>query len=108
MQKAIELIIENCNQNHYGITATSISGPGVLGRAIAYYGLNEKHLIGHFMPLTPNHENKNRSYVLPDGTILALHKDAWLTTAKGGQINEFGIEDGENYLQLFLNRDIYN
>ena len=108
LEKAIEIVIDNCKKNYYGITSTSPTGPGVLGRALAHYGLNEKHVIGHFMPLTPNHANQNRSYVLPDGTILALHKDAWMTNAKPGQINEFGIVDSENYLEMYNNKDIYN
>ena len=108
MEKAIEIVIENCRTNYYGRTSTSPTGPGVLGRALAHYGFNENHVVGHFMPLTPNHENQNRSYVLPNGTILALHKDAWMTNAKPGQINEFGIEDSENYLDMYLNKEIYN
>ena len=108
MQKAIEIIIDNCKNNYYGITATSPTGPGVLGRAFAFYGLRNNHIIGHFMQLTPNHSNKNRSYILPDGTILALHKDAWVLNAKGGQLNEFGFDDAENYYTMFVNKDIYN
>ena len=108
MEKAIDIIIRNCKEEYYGITATSPTGPGVLGRSIAYFGLEREHVIGHFMPLTPNHINKNRSYILPDGTILALHKDAWLSSAKAGQISEFGIKDSDNYLELYNKQDIYN
>jgi len=108
MEKAIDIVINNCKKDYYGITSTSPTGPGVLGRALAQYGVNENHIIGHFMPLTPNHTNQNRSYVLPDGTILALHKDAWVAGAKSGQINEFGVDDSDNYLEMYINKDIYN
>ena len=108
MNKAIELIVSNCKTEYYGTTPTSPTGPGILGRAIAYYGLQNNHIIGHFMPLTPNHQNKNRSYILPDGAILALHKDAWLKDAKPAQILEFGIEDGDNYLDMYTEKNIYN
>ncbi len=108
MQKAIEIIIKHCKEEYYGTTATSPTGPGVLGRSLAYYGLERNNIIGHFMPLTPNHKNKNRSYILPDGSILALHKDAWLLSAKAGQISEFGINDSDNYLKLYNEHNIYN
>ena len=36
-----------------------------------------------------------------------MHKDAWVKNAKGGQINEFGFDDGENYFEMFVNKDIY-
>ena len=108
MEKAIQIILENCRNNYYGVSPTSITGPGVLGRAFAYYAFKRNHIIGHFIPLTPNHKNQNRSYVLPDGAIVALHKDAWVLNAKGGQINEFGFNEGNNYFEMFVNKDVYN
>ena len=108
LKKAIELVIDNCNKEYYGMTPTSPTGPGVLGRALAFYGLDRNQVIGHFLPLTPNHLNKNRSYILPDGSILALHKDAWLHNAKPAQISEFGITDSDNYLEMYNKKDIYN
>ena len=108
LKKAIELVVENCKKEYYGMTATCPTGPGVIGRALAFYGLNKDQIIGHFLPLTPNHRNKNRSYLLPDGSILALHKDAWLLNAKPAQISEFGINDSDNYLEMYNKKDIYN
>tara|TARA_Y100001968_G_C19273333_1_gene675386 strand:- start:154 stop:906 length:753 start_codon:yes stop_codon:yes gene_type:complete len=108
LKKAIELIVSNCKIDYYGVSPTSPTGPGLLGRALAYYGLNRNQVIGHFMPLTPNHQNQNRSYILPDGSILALHKDAWLNNAKPAQILEFGITDSDNYLEMYNQKDIYN
>lgn len=40
-------------------------------------------LFGHFMPLTPFHPNKNKSFVAPDGSIMACHKSAWLSHHPG-------------------------
>ena len=108
MNKAIKLTVENCKKEYYGMSATSPTGPGVLGRAIAHDGLESNQILGHFMPLTPNHRNQNRSYILPDGSILALHKDAWFPKAKPADISEFGISNSDNYLVMYNRKDIYN
>ncbi len=48
--------------------------PTVLGAAIASQPRSQRHVSGHLMPLTPNHRQRNLSFVLPDGSILALFK----------------------------------
>ena len=108
MEKAIETILLNCRTKYYGITPICPTGPGVLGRALAHVGCQTNHLIGTFMPLTPNHDNLNRSYVLPDGTILAKHKDSWFSKAKTADISIFGLKGTNNYLDMYFNKDIYN
>ena len=60
------------------------------------------------MPLTPNHANQNRSYVLPDGTILAFHKDAWMPKINGGDISEFGFKTTNNYYNMWNEKDVYD
>ncbi len=108
MAKAIDLVIENCRKESYGVSAVCPTGPGILGRALAYYGQKNNHVLGYFMPLTPNHKNINTSYILPDGTILAQHKDAWFINAKGGDISAFGVKDTNNYLQMYIDKNIYD
>ena len=108
MNRAIKLIVEHCKKEYYGLTSTSPTGPGVLGRAIAYNGLESNQIVGHFMPLTPNHRNQNRSYILPDGSIVALHKDAWFPKAQPADLSAFGISDSDNYLEMCKKKDIYN
>lgn len=108
MSKAIDLVLENCLKEYYGVSAICPSGPGVLGRAFAIYGQKENHVLGYFMPLTPSHKKLNRSYVLPDGTILAQHKTAWFPNAKGGDFSAFGIKGTNNYLKMYNDKNIYN
>ena len=107
-EKAIEIILENCKSEYYGMSPICPTGPGVLGRAFAHVGYKQSHLIGNFMPLTPFHQQMNRSYILPNGNILALHKDAWMPKSKGGDISSFGIQGSNNYLSMYLDNDIYN
>ena len=108
MVKAIDLVLENCSNESYGLTAVCPTGPGVLGRAFAFFGQKENHVMGYFMPLTPDHQKLNNSYALPDGTIFAQHKDAWFPIAKGGNFSAFGAKGTNNYLNMYHEKNIYN
>ncbi len=105
--KAIELVIENCKTKNYGTSPLCISGPGVLGRALAHVGQKEKHILGHFIALTPNHIQKNRSYVLPNGEILAIHKDTWFPKCESGDIASLGALGTNDYYKMCESRSIY-
>ena len=87
MAKAIDIIIENCKNEYYGLTSSCPTGPSVLGRAQSQLGTNNNQIIGFFMPLTYQFKQKNRSYILPTGDIFAVHKDTWLRNATGGDIS---------------------
>ena len=108
MGKAIEISIENCKNEFYGLTPSCITGPSVLGRAQAFFGTNENQIIGFFLPLTNEFKQKNRSYILPTGDIFALHKDAWLDNAKGGDLSAFGAKGTNNHLIMYKQREVYD
>ena len=108
LEKAINLIIENCKNDIYGFTPTCPTGPGVLGRAYAKLSMKSNHCLGIFQPLTPFHEKLNQSYLLPDGTIFALHKTAWSSGSKPADISQFGLKSTNNYLNMYNNKDIYD
>ena len=108
MSKAIDFVLENCAKEFYGVSPVCPTGPGVLGRALSFFGQKKNHVLGYFTPLTPNHKKLNTSYILPDGTILAQHKDAWFPNAKAGSISDFGIKGSNNYLKMYFDKDIYN
>ena len=108
LENAINLVIENCRNENYGIAPISTTGPGVLGRSLAIEGMKRTHVIGLFMPLTPNHQLKNRSYMLPNGRIVALHKDAWFPEVKAADISAFGLKTTNNYLKMWNEKDIYD
>lgn len=105
--EAIRLVVRHCTDEYYGLTPVCPTGPGVLGRAIASFGNQPSHLIGQFLPLTPLHSQKNRSYVFPNGDIVALHKDAWFPDAVAGDISRLGVNDGNNYIDLYKSHSIY-
>ncbi len=108
LEKAIELVIENCKSENFGVTPVCPTGPGVLGRAFANVGAKNSHVLGMFMPLTPFHENKNRSYIFPSGNIVALHKDAWMPKALPADISVFGFKSTNNYCKMWHDKDIYD
>ena len=105
--KAIDLVIENCKTKNYGVSPLCITATGVLGRALAHVGQKDTHILGHFIPLTPNHRQKNRSYVLPSGDIIAIHKDAWFPNCEGGDLSSLGAIGTNNYYKMAESRTIY-
>ena len=107
LEKAIEIVIENCKYENYGVSPICPTGPGVLGRSFAKFGQKASQIIGTFTTLTPNHEYKNRSYILPDGQILALHKNAWLKDAQPGDISLFSQKGTNNYIEMYRQKNIY-
>ena len=108
LEKAIELVIENSRNEYYGVSPVCTTGPGVLGRALAINGLKDTNILGLFTSLTPNHKIKNRSYLMPDGNIVALHKDNWITDAEAGDISAFGLKKTNNYVKMWRERDVYD
>tara|TARA_B100000242_G_scaffold291641_1_gene265328 strand:- start:1045 stop:1257 length:213 start_codon:yes stop_codon:yes gene_type:complete len=50
----------------------------------------------------PHHQNKNKHWVLPDGTLLAANKPAG-----GGDLKSLGVK-GNNYNDLYKEKKIYD
>ena len=109
LSQTIESILRNCRNQEYGLSALSVTGPTLLGRAIAQHAPSLNMMPGHFMPLTPFHQKQNRSFVTQDGTIAALHKSAWHDgTPGGGQLECFGLRGTNNYEWLWHQRLVFN
>jgi mannosyltransferase OCH1-like enzyme len=102
LQIAIEKIIDNCKSNYYGITPLCPTGPTLLGEALASNGGQANFVYGDYLELTPTHEQKNRAFVLPDGTIMA-----WSKPAGGGDLTGLGAKSVNNYNELWAQRRIY-
>ena len=102
---AIELVVKNSQDHVYGCDSMSPTGPGVLGRAIAIHGKSERHYDGHFLPLTPQHNQRNRAYVARDGTIIAWHRSRLNPNATS--MADLGATGTNDYRQLWNQRRIY-
>jgi mannosyltransferase OCH1-like enzyme len=102
LQTAIEMIVANCTEHYYGITPLCPTGPTLLGKALAFNGSQANFIYGDFLELTPSHEQKNKAFVLPDGTIMAWHKPSG-----GGDLTGLGAKGVNNYNEMWHNREVY-
>jgi hypothetical protein len=100
--KAIELIVENTRNEYYGLTPLCPTGPTLWGRAIAITGIDNSCIFGDFLELTPSYSKKNKAMVLPDGTILAFHKQSG-----GGDLKALGAKGTNNYNDFWHNKQAY-
>jgi hypothetical protein len=99
---AIEMIVNNCHEKYYGITPLCPTGPTLLGMALAANGGQPNFVYGDYLELTPTHEQKNRAFVLPDGTIMA-----WSKPSGGGDLTGVGAKGVNNYNELWAQRQVY-
>jgi len=102
LQTAIEMIVANCIEQYYGITPLCPTGPTLLGKALAANGSQADFVYGDYLELTPTHGQKNRAFVLPDGTIMA-----WSKPAGGGDLTGLGAKGVNNYNELWQARKVY-
>ena len=102
LQIAIETIVINCKEEYYGITPLCPTGPTLLGRALAAHGGNANFVYGDYLELTPTYEQKNRAFVLPDGSIMA-----WSKPSGGGDLTGVGAKGVNNYNELWAKREVY-
>ena len=102
LQFAIEMIVNNCKNKYYGITPLCPTGPSLLGAALAANGGEINFVYGDYLELTPTHEQKNRAFVLPDGTIMA-----WSKPSGGGDLTGIGAKGVNNYNELWAAKQVY-
>jgi mannosyltransferase OCH1-like enzyme len=103
LELAIDMIEDNCFDKYYGITPLCPTGPTLLGMALAMNGGQAGFLYGDYLELTPTHQQKNRAFVLPDGTIMG-----WGKPSDGGDLLKLGAKGTNNYNELWSKRQVYN
>jgi hypothetical protein len=101
IKTAIDLVLENVKNKHYGITPLCPTGPVVFGRALAIHGANGGNVIGDYLPRQIGGKIVN-SYVMPSGRIVALGK-----AAEGGSFSDFVSRGSNNYNVLWRKRKVY-
>ena len=98
-RRAIDIVVDNCKKEYYGISPLCPTGPTVLGRAFAEQPANENMLFGDYMFLTPTRLIPNPAFVLPDGRIHAYGK-----SQSGGDLEAAGTN---NYNLLYQEKKVY-
>lgn len=102
MTTAIEMIVKNCHEQYYGITPLCPTGPTLFGQALAANRGQADVVYGDYLELTPNHEHKNRAFVLPNGMIMG-----WGKPSAGGDLKGLGASGTNNYNELWQKREVY-
>ena len=101
----IKTILKNIQNQYYGKNCLYPTGPICLGKNVANCKDNQTIITGEFTELTPGFINKNRAYILNDGSIFALHKPG---ENKGGNIAYLGVNGSNDYGALYNDRKIYD
>jgi mannosyltransferase OCH1-like enzyme len=107
IQRTIENIVDNCEANYYGYTPLCPTGPMIWGRSLCEEGIKPTTYYGDFIDLTPLHETRNRSMVLPNGRILALYKPKQSRDVRQ-TLSSLGGKGTNNFADLWQQRRIYN
>jgi mannosyltransferase OCH1-like enzyme len=102
LDEAIFQIVYNIENEYYGLTPLCPTGPTAWGKAIAGAHIDKHIIFGDSIELTPQHYNKNKALVLPDGTIFALKKPS-----QGGDLKALGATGVNNYNDLWYTQDLY-
>lgn len=104
LKATIDDVYHHIKNEYYGRNCLYPTGPICLGKNVAKYFDELNVVIGTFIALTPEFNDKNRAFVLSNGTILGLHKRGNL----GGDLSQLGVEGTNNYGELYAQRQIYD
>lgn len=104
LEDTINEVLKNIATENYGRNVLYPTGPACLGKFVAKYFDALYVYAGSFTDLTPAYPNKNRGFLLDDGTLFALHKNGNV----GGDLTAFGAKGTNNYGLLYAERAIYD
>ncbi|HWD96119.1 MAG TPA: hypothetical protein VG246_06850 [Acidimicrobiales bacterium] len=98
LQDSIHEVVEHCERRYYGKDPHFPTGPSVLGRSVAKLGPELNVMIGQYIWL----QRRRNKYVLPHHGVVGRGK-------VGGKYQGgiSGIPGGNNYNELWRNRDVY-
>jgi mannosyltransferase OCH1-like enzyme len=114
MKKCIDIIVENCKNEYYGISVLDVSGCIVLGKAImtSNEDINFIATTGELCYINPKKE-KNYSYYFAylmdkDDKIIAYRKPIIKNTDNRGDISCFGFKGTNNYIEMWKDKEVYD
>jgi mannosyltransferase OCH1-like enzyme len=114
MKKCIDIIVENCKNEFYGIISIEPTACIVLGRAImtSNEDINSIATTGELCRINP-HKEENYSYYFAflmdkDDKIIAYRKPILNKTNNIGDISCFGFNGTNNYTQMWEDKEVYD
>jgi DNA-dependent RNA polymerase auxiliary subunit epsilon len=114
MKKCIDIVVENCKKEYYGISVLDISGCIVLGKAImdSNEDIDFISTAGELSWIKPKIEKNyeyNIGYLMDiDDKIIAYRKPTNKNMDNCGDINCFGFDGTNNYIEMWKNKDVYD
>lgn len=106
MKNAIDIIVDNCKKEYYGIDSLAITGGLVIGKAyskaIVENELKEEDVCfyGECNNLTPYRTRPNFGFVGCDGEMIALRMKDW-------DIRELGMEGVNHHYDFYQSKTVY-
>lgn len=120
LKNAIEVIVENCKNEYYGVQCVDVSATTVLGIAITkslpHFGLSTVGQLDVFKIDCLEEETQKiiKSMGYESETLMGFimdHTDKLIAIRKpsgGGDIKNIGFEKTNNYVTMWKDRDVYD
>ena len=120
MKTAIDLMVHHCKTEFYGTSAIDIGGPTLLGKAVMrsqedfsrvftngqvnHVNVKDLDIEEKTLSTFGYDTNKLTGFVMDqDKKVIALRKPS-----RGGDIQSLGLEGTNNYVDMWLKRDVYD
>ena len=108
IEKAIEIVVDNCRNEYYGIQFTEPTGCIVLGQSIIFSKEEKSCTNGEIICINGSMYNaprKSLGFFTDYGDFIALRKPA---EAACGDMKNMGFPLTNNYVEMWKNRDVYD
>lgn len=101
---AIQEVISNCKREHYGANPLCPTMTA-FGRALATHNIHEGVVIGEVVDIEG--EDYQRGFSLNSDGVIAARKPRAGNQIEVGDVNYLGITGGNNYVDLWSKREVY-
>jgi hypothetical protein len=114
IKKCIDIIVENCKNEYYGISVLDVTACIVLGNAIMTSNQDANFIAttGELCYINPNKEGNyiyEFAYLMDeDDKIIAYRKPVIKNIDNRGDINCFGFTGTNNYTQMWEDKEVYD
>ena len=108
IEKAIEIVVNNCKNEYYGIQVTEPTACIVLGQSVMFSKEEKSCINGEMLCLNSamlNAPKKPLGFFTDYGDFIALRKPA---EADGGDLKTMGFLQTNNYVEMWKNKDVYD